>query len=211
MRENLEVRAEMLRYLARRSARGEGPPTVAEVGKAVGLRSSQTSHKHLKKLEEAGYVERPEANVRARARGIALTEQGWKAAGNVPLLGRVAAGRGLEAIPDEDPSFSLVAELLGSQSGRRRYVLEAKGDSMLGAGIEEGDRLLVEENEDPPDGTAVVALLGGEQVTVKRIYRDGEKVRLRPQNGRYEEIVLQAAEVAVQGEVVMVMHPPRRR
>lgn len=210
MRENLEVRAEILKYLARRAAKGEGPPTVAEVGEAVGLRSSQTAHKHLKKLEEAGYVERPGANVRARARGIALTQKGWETAGHAPLLGREAAGRGLEAIPDEDPSFSLAAELLGSRSGRRRYVLEAKGDSMTGAGIEEGDKLLVEENEDPPDGAPVVALLHGEKSTVKRLYRDGERVRLKPQNGDYEEIVLPAEEVEVQGEVVLVMHPPRR-
>lgn len=210
MRENLEVRAEMLRYLARRISRGEGPPTVAEVGEAVGLRSTQTAHKHLKKLEEAGYVERPDANVRARARGIGLTGKGWEAAGHAPLLGRVAAGGGLEAIANEDPSFSLMAELLGSRSGRRRYVLEARGDSMTGAGIEEGDHLLVEENEDPPDGAAVVALLQGEKVTVKRLQRHGEMVKLKPQNEEHGEILLPAEEVTVQGEVVLVMHPPRR-
>ncbi len=211
MRENLEVRAEMLKYLARREARGEGPPTVAEVGEAVGLRSTQTAYKHLKKLEEAGHVEKRGAKSRAQARGMRLTEKGWEAAGHAPLLGRVAAGRGLDAIADEDPSFSLAAELLGSRTGSRRYVLEAKGDSMTGAGIEEGDKLLVEENEDPPDGAAVVALLRGEKVTVKRLHRDGEKVRLRPQNKEHGEIVLSAEEVAVQGEVVLVMHPPRRR
>ncbi len=210
MRENLEVRAEMLRYLARRAAKGEGPPTVAEVGEAVGLRSTQTAHKHLKKLEEAGYVERRSATTRAQARGIALTEKGWEAAGRAPLLGRVAAGRGLEAIADEDPSFSLFAELTGSHTGRRRYVVEARGDSMTGAGIEEGDRLVVEENEDPPDGAAIVALLPDEKVTVKRLHREGEKVRLKPQSDAHEDLVFPSEEVAVQGEVVLVMHPPRR-
>ncbi len=210
MRENLEVRAEMLRYLARRAAKGEGPPTVAEVGEAVGLRSTQTAHKHIKKLEEVGYVERRSATTRAQARGIALTEKGWEAAGRAPLMGRVAAGRGLEAIADEDPSFSLFAELTGSHTGRRRYVVEARGDSMTGAGIEEGDRLVVEENEDPPDGAAVVALLPGEKVTVKRLHREGEKVRLKPQSEAHKDLVFPSEEVAVQGEVVLVMHPPRR-
>ncbi len=210
MRENLEVRSEMLRYLARRAAKGEGPPTVAEVGAAVGLRSTQTAHKHLKKLEEAGYVERRSATARAQARGIALTEKGWEAVGHAPLMGRVAAGRGLEAVADEDPSFSLFAELTGSHTGRRRYVVEARGDSMTGAGIEEGDRLIVEENEDPPDGAAVVALLPGEKVTVKRLHRDGETVRLRPQSGEHEDLVFPAGDVILQGEVVLVMHPPRR-
>lgn len=210
MRENLEVRAEMLRYLARRTAKDEGPPTVAEIGAAVGLRSTQTAHKHLKKLEEAGYVGRRTASTRAQARGIALTEKGWEAAGHAPLMGRVAAGRGLEAVSDEDPSFSLFAELTGSHTGRRRYVVEARGDSMTGAGIEEGDRLVVEENEDPPDGAAVVALLPGEKVTVKRLHREGEMVRLRPQSGAHEDLVFPAGDVTVQGEVVFVMHPPRR-
>ena len=77
MKENLEVRLQILVYLARRAAGGEGPPSVKEVGEAVGLRSTQTAHKHLKKLEEAGYVERRSATTRARARGIALTEKGW--------------------------------------------------------------------------------------------------------------------------------------
>ncbi len=94
--ENWKIRMEMLRHLARVAARGEGAPSVREVGEAMGLRSSQTAYKHLKKLEEAGYVEREGAS--RRARGIRLTEKGWEAAGEMPLLGRIAAGRGLEAV-----------------------------------------------------------------------------------------------------------------
>src|SRR4028118_1387568 len=90
--ENWKVRMEMLWHLARGAARGQGPPTVREVGEAVGLRSSQTAYKHLKKLEEAGYLER-EGGTR-RARGVRLTEKGWEAAGEMARLGRVAAGRG---------------------------------------------------------------------------------------------------------------------
>lgn len=208
MRENLEVRARILEYLARRAAGGDGPPSVAEVGEAVGLRSTQTVHKHIKKLEEAGYVEKRGA--RLQARGTRLTPRGWEAAGHAPLLGRVAAGPGLEAIADEDPSFSLAAELFGGRGGRRRYVLEARGDSMTGAGIQEGDRLLVEENEDPPDGAVVVALLHGERVTVKRIQRTADTVRLKPQNDKHQEIVVPPEEITLQGEVVMVLHPPRK-
>ncbi len=82
---------------------------------------------------------------------------------------------------------------------------------MTGAGIEEGDRLLVEENEDPSDGVVVVALLRGQKVTVKRLHRQGESVRLSPQSdGEHEDLVFPAGDVAVQGEVVLVMHPPRR-
>ncbi len=204
----------MLRHLARVAARGEGAPSVREVGEAVGLRSSQTAHKHLRKLEEAGYVER-EGGER-RARGIRLTQKGWEAAGEMPLLGRIAAGRGLEAVAAGDEAYSLAAELLGSRSGRPRYLLRVVGQSMIGAHIADGDLLVVEEDEDPPDGTVVAALLrGGEEVTVKRIYRErgegGETLRLRPENGDHEDLVVPAEDVTVQGRVVYVVHPPRGR
>ena len=212
--ENWKTRMEMLRHLARVAARGEGAPSVREVGEAVGLRSSQTAYKHLKKLEESGYVER-EGGAR-RARGIRLTEKGWEAAGEMPLLGRIAAGRGLEAVEVGDEAYSLAAELLGSRSGRPRYLLRVVGQSMIGAHIADGDLLVVEEDEDPPDGTVVAALLrGGEEVTVKRLYRErgeaGETLRLKPENGDHEDLVVPADEVTVQGRVVYVVHPPRGR
>ncbi len=207
VRENWTKRLEILRYLATRAARGEGTPSVREVGDAVGLRSSQTAYKHLKKLEEAGYLERTSG----RARGIRLTDRGWEAAGEVPLMGRIAAGRGLEAVLDRE-AYSLVAELLGSRSGKGRYLLRVVGQSMTGAGIEDGDILIVEEDEDPPDGSVIAALLGnGEEVTVKRLYREGASLRLRPENGEHEDLVLPAEEVLLQGRVVYVVHPPRRR
>lgn len=209
MRENVEKRMEVLRYLARRVAGDEGPPSVREVGEAVGLKSSQTAYKYLRKLEEDGYVERPGGR---RARGVRLTEKGWEAAGSVPLLGRIAAGRGLEAIATDDEAYSLAAELLGSRSGKRRYLLRVVGRSMIGAHIDDGDLLVVEEDEDPPDGEVVVALLrNGEEVTVKRLYREGEALRLRPENGDHEDLVVPAGDVTIQGRVAYVVHPPRRR
>lgn len=204
---------EMLRHLARARARGEGPPSVREVGEAVGLRSSQTAYKHLKKLEEAGYVEK-EGSTR-RARGIRLTDKGWEAAGEMPLLGRIAAGRGLEAVAAGDEAYSLAAELLGSR-GRDRYLLRVVGQSMIGAHIADGDLLVIEEDEDPPDGTVVAALIGnGDEVTVKRLYRErgeaGDLLRLRPENGDHEDLVVPAEYVTLQGRVVYVVHPPRGR
>ena len=206
--ENWKVRVEMLRYLARTSARGESPPTVREVGEAVGLKSSQTAYKHLRKLEEAGYVQKRPGG--RRARGIRLTEKGWESTGEMPLLGRIAAGRGLEAVAVGDEAYSLAAELLGSRSGRSRYLLRVVGQSMIGAHIDDGDLLVVEEDEDPSDGEVVVALLrNGEEVTVKRLYREDERLRLRPENGDHEDLVVPAEEVTIQGRVVYVVHPPR--
>src|SRR5829696_4393606 len=195
-------RVEVLRYLARRA--GGPPPSVREIGAAVGLSSSQSVHHHLGRLEEEGYV----ARAGRGARMIGLTEKGWEAAGHTAILGRIAAGRGLEAVAT-DEAYSLAAELLSSRSGRRRYLLRVVGQSTVGARIEDGDLLVVEEDESPPDGSIVVVLLReGEEVTVKRLYTEGNKVRLRPENGDHEELVLPAEDVRVQGRVVYVVHPP---
>jgi repressor LexA len=210
--ENWKVRMEILRHLARLDARGKGPPSVREVGEAVGLKSSQTAYKHLKRLEEAGYVEREGG----RARGVRLTQKGWEALGEMPLLGRIAAGRGLEAVSVGDEAYSLAAELLASRSGKRRYLLRVVGQSMIGAHIADGDLLVVEEDEDPPDGTVVAALIGdGEEVTVKRLYREksktGDLLRLKPENGDHQDLVIPVENVTIQGRVVYVVHPPRAR
>jgi repressor LexA len=197
---------EILRFIASRASKGENPPSVREVGAAVGLRSSRSAHAHLEWLEEVGYVERSGSGVRT----VRLTEKGWGAVldGSTPLLGRIAAGRGLEAVAVGDEAYSLAAELLLPGSGRHRYLLRVVGQSMTEARIEDGDLLVVEEDEDPPDGAVVVALLRGEEATVKRLRREGETVRLRSQNGGYEDIVVPAEDVKVQGRVVYVVHPP---
>ena len=202
-------RAQILEVLARAVQGGQEVPTEREIGLAVGLKSSQTVHHHLQVLEADGYIEREEAPSRKR-RPVRLTQKGWEAVGSMPMLGRIAAGRGLEAVAVEGETYSLPLQLF-AHTGKRRYTLRVVGQSMSGAGIEDGDLLMVEENEDPPDGTVVVALLGdGEEATVKRLYREGEMVRLVPQNGEHEEIVVTAEEVRIQGEVVYVLHPPRR-
>jgi repressor LexA len=201
-----EKRSEILKYLARRLERAGAPPSVREIGRAVGLKSAQTVHHHLGRLEADGYMDR----LNDRTRTPVLTEKGWAAVGDAPLLGRIAAGRGLEAVAMNDGAYSLTSELLFSPSGKRRYTLRVEGDSMTGARIEEGDLLVVEEDESPPDGTVVVALLGGEKVTIKKLYREGELVRLRPQNGNHEDIVVPADRVQIQGRVTHVVHPPAR-
>ena len=202
-------RLEILSLLARREGVAGRTPSIREIAEGVGLKSSQTVHYHLNQLEGSGYLERLDD----RPRTPRLTEKGWGAVldGGTPLLGRIAAGRGLEAVAAGDEAYSLAAELLLPNSGRRRYLLRVVGQSMAGARIEDGDLLVVEEDEDPPNGTVVVALLGnGEEATVKRLYREGEAIRLKPQNGGHEDIVLLGEDVEIQGRVVYVIHPPAR-
>ncbi len=202
-------RLEILKFLARREGTPGRMPSIREIAGAVALRSSQTVYHHLSKLEEGGYLKRLDD----RPRTPRLTNKGWEKAlgGDTPLLGRIAAGRGLEAVVTGDEAYSLAAELLIPSSGKRRYLLRVVGQSMTGARIEDGDLLVVEEDEDPPDGTVVVALLrNGEEVTVKRIYREGEMVRLKPENGEHEDLVVPAQDIRIQGRVVHVIHPPVR-
>ncbi len=202
-------RLEILKLIARRAGKLGRTPSIREMAEAVGLRSPQTVYHHLNRLEETGYLERLDD----RPRTPRLTEKGWRAVldGGTPLLGRIAAGRGLEAVAVGDEAYSLAAELLLPGSGRRRYLLRVVGQSMIGARIEDGDLLVVEEDEDPPDGAVVVALLrNGEEATVKRLYREGDEIRLKPHNGEHEDLVVSAENVRVQGRVVYVIHPPGR-
>jgi repressor LexA len=171
---------------------------------AMGFKSAQTAHHHLTRLEEEGYIERGAAPSRKR-RPLRLTEKGWQVVSTSPLLGRIAAGRGLEAVANEEP-YSLAAELLSPRSGRGRFLLEARGDSMTGAGIEEGDLLVVEENPSPPNGSVVAALiLDREEATVKVLRREGDRVRLKPRNGAHQDIVIPADRIVVQGTVEWVI------
>ena len=193
-----EKRLEILRFLARRTVAVGSMPSIREIAKAVDLRSAQTVHHHLNRLATDGYIER----LTDRPRTPVLTEKGWEAVGRAPLLGRVAAGRGLEAVAVGEETYSLIADLLASHSGRRRYVLRVVGRSMTDARIEEGDLLVVEEDPSPPDGSVVVALLkSGEEATVKVLRRERDLVRLEARNGDHEDVVVDPEDVDIQGRV----------
>lgn len=199
---------DVLRFLADREVNGEGPPSTREVARAAGLKSPRSGYVRLRKLAEVGHVEVGEGEGLKR-RPVKLTRAGWEAVGELPGLGVTVAGPGTEAVAQQGV-YSLVAELATSRSGKRRYVLEVSGQSMVGAGIEDGDELVVEEDESPPDGAVVVALLQGETTTVKRLYREADKIRLKAENPDYEDLVVDAGDVVVQGRVIRVLHPPRR-
>lgn len=124
-------------------------------------------------------------------------------------MGRISAGNGIEAITNEE-SYSLFRDLLVPGNGKARFSLMAQGDSMLGAHIADGDLLVVEQDEDPPDGSVVAALLPDNVVTVKRLFREGDRIRLRAENDAYEDITVPAGDVRVQGRILHVIHPPRR-
>jgi repressor LexA len=189
---------EIFDFIRKYSARYGYPPTVRDIGKAVGLASSSTVHAHLANLEKIGLLRRDPSKPRAielldraveSVRGIVRGE-------GLPLVGSVAAGEPMLAEENIEDYVS-VPELAGGADGE--YVLRIRGDSMKDAGILEGDFVVVRRQDTAQDGDVVVALLG-EEATVKRFFRETDHIRLQPENEALEPI--RSKEVKVLGRVV---------
>jgi repressor LexA len=176
-------------YLRRRGY----APSIVEIGRHLGVASPATVHKHLQGLERRGLIRR-----RAhQGRSVEVIDRTNGGAAAVPLLGRVAAGRPIEAVESAE-TVVLPEDLLGR---RETFALRVVGDSMVGDGILDGDIVVVEACDDAPDGATVVALVGGE-ATVKRLHRRRGKIHLLPANERHQPIVANPADVRIRGVVV---------
>jgi repressor LexA len=189
---------EIFDFIRKYSARYGYPPTVRDIGKAVGLASSSTVHAHLANLEKIGLLRRDPSKPRAielldraveSVRGIVRGE-------GLPLVGSVAAGQPMLAEENIEDYVS-VPEIAGGGDGE--YLLRIRGDSMKDAGILEGDFVVVRSQDTAQDGDVVVALLG-EEATVKRFFRESDHIRLQPENEALEPI--RSKEVKVLGRVV---------
>jgi repressor LexA len=196
---------EIFEFIRKYSAKYGYPPTVRDIGKAVGLASSSTVHAHLSNLEKIGLLRRDPAKPRAielldRAMGGAVDSvRHIVRPEGLPMVGSVAAGSPIlaeENIEDYIP----VPKLAGGEDGQ--YVLRVRGDSMKEAGIMEGDLVVVRPQDTARNGEIVVALLG-EEATVKRFFRERDHVRLQPENDAMEPI--RSKEVKVLGRVVGLM------
>lgn len=182
---------QILEFIKRRQRERGYPPSVREIGDAVGLTSSSTVHGHLSRLEDKGYIRRDPSKPRAievldRDRDPAWRDDRPEQAdvARVPVLGRVAAGAPLLAVENVEEVFPLPADWV---RGREVFMLDVRGDSMIGAGIHEGDRVVVRRQESADNGDIVVALLGDE-ATVKRYFKERDHIRLQPENPRLEPI-----------------------
>jgi repressor LexA len=189
---------EIFDFIRKYSARYGYPPTVRDIGKAVGLASSSTVHAHLANLEKIGLLRRDPSKPRAielldraveSVRGIVRGE-------GLPLVGSVAAGQPMLAEENVE-EYVAVPEMAGGADGE--YLLRIRGDSMKDAGILEGDFVVVHSQDTAQDGDVVVALLG-EEATVKRFFREEDHIRLQPENEALEPI--RSKEVKVLGRVV---------
>jgi repressor LexA len=159
-------------------------------------------YKHLEALEARGHLRR-DAN---RARSIELPRRADVSGIEFPLLGYIAAGRPIEAVETPE-SLNIPDDLLPRQGSY--YVLRVQGDSMVEEHIADGDYVMVESRQNAADGEKVVALVDGENATLKKIYREGSQVRLQPANENLSPIVVDANRVKVQGVVVGVFRKYR--
>ncbi len=179
-------------------------PSFEEIADGLKLTSLATVHKHLQTLEKKGFIRRGYN----RSRSIEVTqlprpvkEQVARHAVDLPLMGRIAAGQPVEAI--ENPETLSLGDFV---RGGNVFVLEVKGDSMVDDHILEGDYIIVEQTENANNRDIVVALVGGEDATLKRFFREANgKVRLQPANAQMEPIVLPAKDVKIQGRVIGVL------
>jgi repressor LexA len=188
---------EIFDYIRRYLRKYGYPPTVREIGKALGLHSPSTVHAHLAKLEQIGLLRRDPSKPRAIELMVGKARRALKGPG-VPVVGNVAAGEPILAEENIDDYYE-VPSVIGGEGGD--YILKIRGDSMKDVGILEGDYVVVRPADEASNGEIVVALIGDE-ATVKRFYRERNQVRLEPENKAHKPIRTKDAELL--GKVIGV-------
>ena len=204
---------EILEYIKKEILERGFPPAVREIGEAVQLKSTSSVHAHLEALEKNGYIKKDATKPRAieildddfqTARLSHLA--GWPGEpetpsefANVPVIGNVAAGQPLLAVEQIDSYFPVPVDRLPNA---QTFMLKVKGESMINAGILDGDYVLVEQQNTARDGEMVVALIG-DSATVKTFYRENGYFRLQPENDSMDPIIVQG-ELQILGKVIGV-------
>jgi repressor LexA len=181
------------------------PPSVREIGEVVGLTSPSTVHSHLSTLQRLGYLRRDPTKPRAievRYDASSGTTAERRPSRHVPLVGDVAAGTDVLAQENVEELVPVPVDLCGEGE---LFMLRVRGDSMIDAGILEGDLVVVHTQEVAAPGDIVVAGIPGDEATVKRYEEDGPRIRLVPANERLQPMVMDRDEVQVYGRVVTVM------
>src|SRR4051812_3208183 len=196
---------QILEFIDQEVRRRGYPPSVREIGEAVGLSSSSTVHAHLAALQDKGYLRRDPTKPRAievcfEPDTGALVDR--RPVRHVPLVGDVAAGTGVLAAENIEETMPLPEDLTGSG---QLFMLRVRGESMIDAGILDKDFVVVRQQETAENGEIVVAGIPGEEATVKTFLRKRGKVVLRPANEALEDMVFDPDEVTLYGKVVTVL------
>ena len=199
-------RREILEFIGEQQRVRGFPPSVREIGTAVGLASSSTVHSHLRTLQEAGFLRRDPTKPRAievrydPGSGAAMERRPVR---HVPLLGHVAAGTDVLAEENVEELIPVADDLTGG--GGQLFMLKVRGDSMIDAGILDGDYVVVRQETEVRKGDTVVAGIPGGEATVKKFSRAGNRITLHPANQAYEPMEFHSSEVDVYGKVVTVL------
>ncbi|EJA1939835.1 transcriptional repressor LexA [Staphylococcus pseudintermedius] len=177
------------------------PPSVREIGEAVGLASSSTVHGHLSRLEEKGYIRRDPTKPRAieivnelMGEPVNMEETIY-----VPVIGKVTAGTPISAIENVEEYYPLPEHFTSTHNGQI-FILNVMGDSMIEAGILDGDKVIVRSQSIAENGDIIVAMTEEDEATVKRFYKEKNRYRLQPENSNLEPIYLE--QVTVLGKVI---------
>lgn len=189
---------EILEYIKEVTLSRGYPPTVREIGEAVNLKSSASVHAHLATLEKNGFIRRDPSKPRAIEivdDDFALTRKEYA---QIPIVGRVAAGEPLLAEENITDYFPIPVEMLPND---QIFMLIVKGDSMINAGIFDGDKVIVRQKNSAQNGDIVVALIE-DGATVKTFYHEGDHIRLQPENPDMDPIIVR--DVTILGEVIGV-------
>ena len=199
MRKTPESRQiEVLQYIHEQVQLKGYPPTVREIGTAVSLSSTSTVHGHLSRLEKNGYIQRDPSKPRA----IELTSLGLSKLGipsdKIPLLGTVTAGEPILAVEEAIDYFPIPPHL--SYDPESLFMLKIRGESMINAGILDGDDVIVRKQTNADNGDIVIAMTNEDEATCKRFYKEKTQYRLQPENDDLEQIIIN--EVSILGKVV---------
>ena len=198
-------RREILDFIAAQISQRGYPPSVREIGEAVGLTSSSTVHTHLTTLQKQGYLRRDPTKPRAievRYDAMSGAPIDRRPTRHVPLLGDVAAGTDVLAQENVEELLPLPEDFTGDG---QLYMLRVRGESMIEAGILDGDFVVVRQQEDAEKGDVVVAGIPGDEATVKTYGRKGSKIVLQPANSSMSPMVFDPADVRIYGKVVTVL------
>jgi repressor LexA len=200
-----ERQRQVLEFVDAEVRRRGYPPSVREIGEAVGLSSSSTVHAHLAALQEKGYLRRDPTKPRAievcfEPNTGAVVER--RPVRHVPLVGDVAAGTGVLAAEHIEETLPLPEDFTGDGN---LFMLRVRGESMIDAGILDGDFVVVRQQPSAEPGETVVAGIPGEEATVKTYLRRRGKIVLRPENARMEELVFDPDDITIYGKVVSLL------
>ncbi|HXQ59666.1 MAG TPA: transcriptional repressor LexA [Acidimicrobiales bacterium] len=198
-------RQQILEFIGDRIKVQGYPPSVREIGEAVGLTSSSTVHAHLAVLQREGYLRRDPTKPRAievRYDPSSKAQMAARPVRTVPLIGDVAAGTGVLAHENVEELLPLPEDFTGTGS---LFMLRVRGESMIGAGILDGDYVVVRQQPEAETGDIVVAGIPDDEATVKTFSRRGATVVLTPSNPEFSPMEFDPAEVTIYGKVVTVL------